>query len=135
MKPAGTHTHDDGSILPALGLVALAVVLATGTASAIAHLLVIIAITIGAVVVLATAGVIAFLVRQSRQEPRRAPIMARPIPRVGVTRPHALSESYRPAISGPRELHLHLYNVAPEDISRIVTTSQGTGPWPRIKED
>ncbi len=103
---SGAHHHDgDGS--PSLLLAAaLAVILMSAAASVIAHLLIIIAIAIAAAVVLTAGSMIALLVRESRQDRRRAPFsgaLVRQVPPAGRPR---LPEPGTPAIE--QHLHVHL---------------------------
>jgi hypothetical protein len=98
-----------GSVLPALGAGALVLLAASGAATVLVHVLVLIAIAIGATVVLVTAGVITWMVRQTRQDGLRAPISARPRSSIPPgTRP-GLSGTYNRPIAGPREIHHHVH--------------------------
>ena len=98
-----------GSVVPFLAAAAAAVLLASGAASVLVHVLALIAIAIGATAVLATAGVIAWLVRQSRQEAPGRAIAVRDVSQLPPgTRP-GLPGTCNRSLGASREVHHHVH--------------------------
>ena len=100
-------------------IIIVAALAGSGAASAIASTLVTILIIIGAVIALAVAGGIAWLIWRARSGRPVAPIPARPVsPLPPISRPQ-LEEPSKPAAGPAREVHLHL-NVSPDQLAAIV---------------
>jgi hypothetical protein len=71
-----------------------------------------------ALAVAAGAAVVAHWVRQDRANGTMA------VPRAA---PEALPAAQRPAIEGPREVHLHFHGVTAEDVAAIIAHHNGRG--------
>ena len=116
---SGTWQTASGGGRLVLVLIATAVLLGSGAASAIASALVTIAIITGSIIGLAVLGGIAWLVYRARQDRPGRPITARPVYRLPPeVRPH-LEASSRPALEPGREVHLH-FNVTPDQLAAIL---------------
>ena len=123
--PDGAHTHGGGGVLDAV--VPFAVVLGcayvlAAVIGALIHLLIIVAVTTGAVFVAAIAGVVVvrlcvgtrpaaqnrLLVQRSQPPPR--PVQA-PAP--------------APAIEAPRQNHIHFHGVTAADVAAVLREQSG----------
>lgn len=105
---------------PVVVVVIAAVVLAgSGAASAIASLLVTIAIIAGSLIGLGVLGGLGVLACRARSDRPRAPIAARVVSPVPPAQRPQLEAPRRPAIGPGREVHLHL-NVSPEQLAAIL---------------
>lgn len=119
----GTWQTTSGGGGGGLVLVAALILIGSGAvsaaASAIATLLVTLAIVLGSLIVLAVLGGIAVLIYRARSDrpgrPIAAPVVS-PLP--PVSRPR-LEEPSKPAIGPAREVHLHL-NVSADQLAAIM---------------
>jgi hypothetical protein len=123
--PDGAHTHGGGGILD--GLVPFAVVLGgayvlAAVIGALIHLLIIVAVTVGAVFVAAIAGmVVVRLCLGTRPAAQNRLLVQRyqPPPRPVQARTAA------PAIEVPRQNHIHFHGVSAADVAQILREQGG----------
>ena len=106
-----------------LAVIAAAILLGCGAASAIASALVTILVIVGVVVVLAVVSVVALLVYRTRQDRPGRPIAARSIVQLPPEVRPQLEESSKPAIEPPHELHLHFHVADPAEAAEIIRTA------------
>jgi hypothetical protein len=100
------------------GLVLALLLLGSG-AAAIAAAVLVMLIAVGAVVLLAVAGLAAWLVYRARRgntTPRRVLVQPYAV--------HQLGAPERPALEQPRELHLHFHGTDPEGAAEILRRCQ-----------
>jgi hypothetical protein len=124
--PDGAHTHGSGgSGLGELAVIAVAVAVAAAVAvpivNAITSLLEVLAVITGALCVLGTAGLVAYLRLTGRRRQAVTAAVVSPARAVPPRPAGSLSAPRRPAIEAKRELHLHFHGVSAEDVSAIVT--------------
>jgi hypothetical protein len=123
----GTWQTTDSGGGPGVGLVlaviAAAVLIGSGAASAIASALVTILIITGCIMTLAVLGSIAWIVHRARQDRPGRPIAVRPVYRLPSQPRPGLEASSRPALEpgrGGQHLHLHLDGADPQVIAAIM---------------
>ena len=115
------QTTDSGGGLVLAVIIAAAVLVGSGAASAIASALEVLVIVAGCTIMLAVLGGITWLIWRARQASPGRPIAARPVYQLPPNRgPSCRHPTNRPS-SRPRELHLHLHGLTPEQIAAIVT--------------
>ena len=128
MRGTWQTTGSSGSSGLVLAVIAAAVLIGSGAVSAIASALVTILIIVGVVIVLAVAGVVALLVYRTRSERPGRPIEAPAVYQLPPDPRPRLEDSHKPAIEPPREIHLHLHGLTPDQLAAIVTQR---GAYPR----
>lgn len=110
-----------GGGLAVVVVIVVAAVLGGGAASAIASALEVILIVIGSLIGLAVLGGIAWLVHRTRQDRPRRPIAAPVVYRLPPAEAPRLEAAQPLALEPPREIHLHLHGLTPDQITAIVT--------------
>ena len=108
---------DLSGLIGVVALVAIAVAVAEFIAAYIWWI-----VGIGAaVIILALAGGITYLVHRARQERPGRPIPTRPVYRLPPEPRPQLESSHKPALGPAREIHLHLHGLTPDQIAAIIT--------------
>jgi hypothetical protein len=118
------QTTDSGGGGLVLAVIAAAALIGSGAASAIASALVMILIVLGVVIVLAAAAGITWLVLRARRAAKSAPAVPVSAPPAYQLAPGIrLSQTAArpPAIEPPRELHVHLHGLTPDQLAAIIT--------------
>ena len=110
-----------------LAIIAAAILIGSGALSAIVHALVIVLIITGCTIALAAVAWIAWLIREARQDRPQRPIATPLVYQVPPVSGPRLEGSHNPAIEPPREIHLHLHGLTPDQLTAIVT-QRGTYP-------
>lgn len=124
-RPDGAHTHGPQGGGLVLAVIAAAVLIGSGAASAIASALVTLLIITGAVIVLAVAGVVALLVYRTRSERPGRPLGVRPVYELPPEPRPELSSGHKPAAIGPgREVHYH-FHVSAAELAEIMRHHTG----------
>jgi hypothetical protein len=116
---SGTWQTTGGGGRLVLAVIAAAVLIGSGAASAIASALVTILIVIGSIIGLAVLGGIAWLVYRARQDRPGRPIVSPAVYRLPPGAPPRLQGPGRPALEPGRELHLHL-TVSADQLAAIM---------------
>ena len=124
---SGTWQTSGGPDLSGLIGVVVLVVIAVAVAEFIAAYIWWIVGIGAAVIILALAGGITYLVHRARQERPGRPITTRPVYRLPPEPRPQLESSHKPAIEPGREIHLHFHGLTPDQIAAIVT-QRGTYP-------
>lgn len=111
----GTWQTSGGPGIRPVAVLVLAVLLLGSGAAAIATAVLVTFIAVGAVVLLSVAGLAVWLARRACRG------YAAPRPRI--VQPyavHQLGAPQPPALEPPRELHLHLHGLGPEQVAEIL---------------
>jgi uncharacterized membrane protein YraQ (UPF0718 family) len=130
--PDGAHTHGSGgSGLGEVLVILLAVaLLGPAVAAAVAellHLLIIVLAAVAALGAAGLAGLLAFRVRRRVEDAARAgpPNLGAVSPLHRTARAARPLPEPRPAIEAPRQVHIHLHGVTPEDVAELVRRHSG----------
>src|SRR5579863_2506998 len=108
-KGSGTWQTTSGGGGPVLALIALLILIGSGTASAIASAIVTLLIIVGVLIGLAVLGGAALLVYRVHRARRVEAVAARPVYQLAPQPVSTPPDSGRLAIEPPREVHLHFH--------------------------
>ena len=125
MKGTWETTEGGGSGLPmVVAVIVAAALLGPAVAAAVAelvHIVLLIAAAMAALGAAGLAGLLAFRARRRLEDAARAepPNLGAVSPLHTARAAHQLPQP-RPAIEAPRQVHIHLHGVTPEDVAELV---------------